>query len=81
MRILSKDDKENARYSFRKTTIASIFVAFAQSVIICPMELIKSRLQIQTSSANRLYNGNFTSLHYQCFFEYIDSGLYYKSIS
>ena len=65
MRILSKDEKgrENqSGYSFKKTTIASIFVAFAQSIIICPMELIKSRLQIQTSSANQLYKGIAPSL-------------------
>ena len=58
MKVLTKvEDRE--KYSVLHTTIAGVAVAFAQSVIICPLELIKSRLQIQTDSKHRLYKGGF----------------------
>ena len=58
MKVLTKmEDRE--KYSVVHTTIAGVAVAFAQSVIICPLELIKSRLQIQTDSKHRLYKGGF----------------------
>ena len=63
MRILSKDDKKTGNtggFSFRKITIASVAVGFAQSLIVCPMELIKAKLQIQTNSVNRLYTSEFS---------------------
>ena len=63
MRILSNEDRKvdnESGYSFRKTTIASVLVGFAQSIIICPMELIKSRLQVQVDSTNKLYKGIFS---------------------
>ncbi|XP_065066539.1 mitochondrial basic amino acids transporter-like [Rhopilema esculentum] len=56
MRVLS-EGKEQERPSFKNTIIASVAVAFAQSLIICPMELVKCRLQVQTNSSNRLYKG------------------------
>ena len=56
MRVLS-EGREQERPSFKNTMIASVAVAFAQSLIICPMELVKCRLQVQTNSSNRLYKG------------------------
>eukprot|EP00794_Sanderia_malayensis_P020318 gene20319-22317_t len=49
---LAKNDAK-ARHSLKNISIAAVTVAFAQSVIICPVELIKSRLQIQTTSASQ----------------------------
>ena len=63
LRILSKDDGKTGNaggFSFKKTTIASVVVGIAQSFVVCPMELIKTRLQIQTNSVNRLYSGELS---------------------
>eukprot|EP00112_Aurelia_sp_Birch-Aquarium-sp1_P020210 Seg5158.1 transcript_id=Seg5158.1/GoldUCD/mRNA.D3Y31 product="hypothetical protein" protein_id=Seg5158.1/GoldUCD/D3Y31 len=71
MKALTKSE-DREKYSVLHTTIAGVAVAFAQSVIICPLELIKSRLQIQTDSKHRLYKGEFVL----CFFQKVQGCRY-----
>mmetsp|Transcript_3973 Transcript_3973/g.8619 ORF Transcript_3973/g.8619 Transcript_3973/m.8619 type:complete len:351 (-) Transcript_3973:240-1292(-) len=51
--------------SFTKSFVCGSFAGFAQSFVICPMEHIKCRLQVQhgTGSADALYRGPFDAVH------------------
>mmetsp|Transcript_208 Transcript_208/g.546 ORF Transcript_208/g.546 Transcript_208/m.546 type:complete len:352 (+) Transcript_208:353-1408(+) len=51
--------------SFTKSFCCGSFAGFAQSVVICPMEHIKCRLQVQhgMGSADALYRGPFDAVH------------------
>ena len=57
MKYLAQNDPSK-RHSWKNITTAAAAVALAQSFIICPMELVKSRLQVQTSSETKVYKGN-----------------------
>ncbi len=54
--FLAKNDPSE-KHNLTNITLAAVNVAIAQSVIICPIELIKTRLQVQTSAETLEYKG------------------------
>ena len=56
MRFLTQG-QHSQEHNLMFVAISSLTVAMAQSVVICPMELVKSRLQIQSNAETRVYKG------------------------
>ena len=58
VRWLAGDDI-NEQHRMSNVIAASLASGFAQTFVITPLELTKTRLQIQSSQQNKIYNGKF----------------------
>jgi len=56
VRWLAGDDI-NEQHRMSNVIVASLASGFTQTFVITPLELTKTRLQIQSSQQNKIYNG------------------------
>ena len=61
IKFLAGDDLAE-QHRMRNVFIGSLAAGFAQTFVICPLELTKTRLQIQSSQKNKIYNGMYVIL-------------------
>ena len=52
-------DNIQEQHRMSNVVFASLASGFTQTFIITPLELTKTRLQIQSSSENKIYNGMY----------------------
>jgi len=60
VRWLAGDDI-NEQHRMSNVIVASLASGFTQTFVITPLELTKTRLQIQSSQQNKIYNGRWTT--------------------